>query len=37
LWNFRVDDKEEPLKSLNEVRRLVLEREKLLKERASFA
>jgi len=34
---FRVGGKEELLKSLDEVRRLILEREKSLKERAAFA
>jgi hypothetical protein len=34
---FRVEGKEELLKSLDEARRLILEREKLLKERAMFA
>jgi len=34
---FRVEGKEELLKSLDEVRRLIFEREKSLKERAAFA
>ena len=34
---FRVESKEELLKNLDEARRLILEREKLLKERVEFA
>ena len=34
---FRVESKEELLKSLNEARRLIVEREKSLKERIGFA
>jgi hypothetical protein len=35
--SFRVERREEFLKSLEEAERLILEREKLLKERAVFA
>jgi len=34
---YRVEDRESLLKSLEEVRRLISEREKSLKERAAFA
>jgi len=34
---YRVEDRESLLKSLEEVRRLIFEREKSLKERAAFA
>jgi hypothetical protein len=34
---FRVESKKELLKSLDETRRLILEREKLLKDRVNFA
>jgi hypothetical protein len=34
---FKVEGKEELLKSLDEARRLILEREKLLKDRVNFA
>jgi cytidylate kinase len=34
---YRVEDRESFLKSLDEVRRIIFEREKSLKERAAFA
>jgi hypothetical protein len=34
---FRVESKEELLKSLDETKKLILERERSLKERAAFA
>jgi hypothetical protein len=34
---FKVEGKEELLKSVDEARRLILEREKLLKDRVNFA